>query len=73
MTNVTDAISINHNWLNAANAALALERLSAYLSALRATLDAADKADKDLCMMLLRRRAGVCVCVCVCVYRLLND
>ena len=59
MTNLTPVLSVNHNWLNGANATWALCRCSAYLAAIRAGLDPEDAADATLCMQLLRRRAGV--------------
>lgn len=59
VTNLTPVLSVNHNWLNGANATWALRRCSAYLAAIRAGLNPEDAADATLCMQLLRRRAGV--------------
>lgn len=57
--NLTDCISINHNWLNAHNAAWALTKLLTVLKCIKAGLDAEDGIDGELCEDLLDRRCGM--------------
>ena len=57
--NVTDCVSINHNWINAANADVAWATLRDEMCDVRRGLaDPEDRADGVLCQSLLTRRAG---------------
>lgn len=56
--NVTDALSINHNWLNGTNARWALVRLLETLAAVRLSLGP-DADDEELCHQLVGRRCGM--------------
>ena len=53
--NLTDCISINHNWLNAHNVKWALTKLLTVLKCIKAGLDAEDGTDGELCEDLLDR------------------
>lgn len=54
-----DALSINHNWMNAFNIHWALQRVRATLDDVRAGLGDDDGTDADLCEGLLERRCGM--------------
>ena len=57
--NETDCVSVNHNWLNAANARLSWAMLRDELEDVRAGLaDPDDAGDGVLCQSLVERRAG---------------
>lgn len=57
--NVTDCVSVNHNWLNAANARVCWAALRDDMADLRRGLpDVEDRRDGVLCQSLLARRAG---------------
>jgi hypothetical protein len=57
--NTTDCVSINHNWLNAANARVCWAMLRDELDDVRSGLpDADDRSDGVLCQSLLLRREG---------------
>ena len=57
--NVTDCVSVNHNWLNASNARLCWAMLRDELADVREGLpDPEDRADGVLCQRLVARRAG---------------
>jgi hypothetical protein len=57
--NLTDCVSINHNWLNAANARVCWAMLRDETSAVReGLLDPEDRCDGVLCQQLVARRAG---------------
>lgn len=57
--NLTDCISINHNWLNAHNVDWALVKLLSVLKCVKTGLDAEDSTDGELCEDLLDRRCGM--------------
>ena len=56
--NVTDCLSINHNWIHRHGARWPLVRLSECAAAIRASLPADDADDAELVGSLLRRRVG---------------
>ena len=57
--NVTDCVSVNHNWLNASNARLCWAMLRDELADVQEGLpDPEDRADGVLCQRLVARRAG---------------
>ena len=57
--NLTDCVSVNHNWLNAANARLCWAMLRDELAEVREGLpDPEDRGDGVLCQRLVARRAG---------------
>ena len=57
--NLTDCISVNHNWLNAHNAHWALLRLKQVLASVKSGLGEEEAEDSELCEQLLERRAGM--------------
>jgi hypothetical protein len=57
--NVTDCVSINHNWINAANARVCWAMLRDEMAEVREGLgDPEDRCDGVLCQRLVARRAG---------------
>lgn len=56
--NMTDCLSINHNWIHRHGARWPLVRLSECAAAIRASLPADDADDAELVGSLLRRRVG---------------
>jgi hypothetical protein len=57
--NLSDCLSVNHNWFNASNARLAWAMLRDELDSVRAGLpDADDRGDGVLCQSLVERKAG---------------
>ena len=57
--NVTDCVSINHNWFNAANARVCWAMLRDEMREVKKGLvDVEDRCDGVLCQTLLSRKAG---------------
>lgn len=57
--NVTECISINHNWLNAHNVSWALERISQVLVDVQHGLGEGEADDAELCESIVSRRCGM--------------